>query len=279
MFNIVSRTKTKTTRTAAVPLLEAMEARRLLSASINEDGVLVVHGTKEDDTIVFALSAADAGKLDVTVNGSAHQFDVAAITGVHVVAKRGDDLIQVDGTNGPVTLSMRMLGHGGNDSLYGGDGDDALVGGKGNDDLDGERGRDDLDGGHGLDELDGGKGRDRVRGGRGSDTFHADDRGREVKDREKRDDDKELMSFDQLPVAVQDAFTAAFAGATVDEIKADEDDELIVYELEFSFGEDGEGEAEFATDGTLLSSEVEWENEDEDEEEEEDEIELEDDED
>ncbi|MBR0554363.1 calcium-binding protein [Ciceribacter sp. L1K23] len=73
----------------------------------------------------------------------------------------GDD--KYDGRSGTVT--GRVIGGSGNDTLLGGDGDETFWGGPGNDHL---------DGGAGNDVLNGNSGADMMIGGMGDDTFHVD---------------------------------------------------------------------------------------------------------
>jgi Ca2+-binding RTX toxin-like protein len=60
----------------------------------------------------------------------------------------------------------------GNDSLEGGNGNDTLIGGDGNDQLSGGAGEDDLKGGDGNDSLNGGAGDDLLDGGTGADSLN-----------------------------------------------------------------------------------------------------------
>lgn len=201
--------KQSRTHAAISPVLEALEGRRLLSATLGTDGMLDVAGTKTHDVIRVSLNASDATQLDVTVNGTTSTFDLASVTaGVRVNGGKGNDDIRVDETNGAVSLSFTLLGDKGNDTLVGGSGNDLLdggvgndavlggagndrlLGGKGNDtasgqagsdelhgdagkdDLDGDEGDDDLFGGAGKDDVDGGEGHDSLDGGKGKDAVN-----------------------------------------------------------------------------------------------------------
>ncbi|NJR38677.1 MAG: serine hydrolase [Leptolyngbyaceae cyanobacterium CSU_1_4] len=64
-----------------------------------------------------------------------------------------------------------LIGDRGNDFLVGGSGNDRLLGGQGSDTLKGESGTDWLTGGAGDDDLDGGAGLDRLNGGSGNDRL------------------------------------------------------------------------------------------------------------
>lgn len=172
--------KQSRTHAAITPVLEALEGRRLLSATLGTDGVLDVAGTKSHDVIRVSLNASDATQLDVTVNGTTNTFDLASVTaGVRINGGKGNDDIRVDETNGAITLDFTLVGDKGNDTLAGGSGDDALDGGVG---------RDTLAGGAGNDRLMGGKGNDAASGQAGSDELHGD-AGKDDLDGDEGDDD------------------------------------------------------------------------------------------
>jgi Ca2+-binding RTX toxin-like protein len=164
---------------ARVASFEPLEGRRFLSAApapaIDAGGVLQVVGTNKSDVIVVELDAADATKLDVTVNGTMTQFEASSVTGgVHVVGGNGADDCQVhEATAGEFTLAVTMEG---------GNGKDHLVGGSGADNLSGGNGKDDLDGGAGDDTIDGGRGKDHLVGGAGADHFTGKRESKEVAD-------------------------------------------------------------------------------------------------
>jgi Ca2+-binding RTX toxin-like protein len=79
----------------------------------------------------------------------------------------GDDTI-----NGFTSITNRIDGGPGNDTLIGGPYGDTLRGGADNDHLEGGNGNDELAGGADNDRLEGGNGYDRLEGGRGDDTLH-----------------------------------------------------------------------------------------------------------
>lgn len=276
----------------ARPTIECLESRRLLSAGplvgsaeLAADGMLEVIGTRKNDAIHVALNAVDATKLDITLNGQAHTFDLTAVAGVRIDGGRGRDNLQVDNANGPVNVPVTLLGGKGNDRLSGGAGDDTvdggdgkdslaggagadqLLGGKGNDVLDGEEGEDNidggagkdaLDGGEGDDELDGGQGRDRVHGRGGRDTFHADDSETELHDRdEATDDDDELVSLDDVPPAVLEAFAMRFGGLIPTKVEAEQSDDGTAVRYEFKWVEDGrKWKAELDSTGDVVEARV-----------------------
>src|SRR3954454_18091015 len=180
-------------------ILEQLESRRLLSgATLGADGMLLVSGTNKADKIYISMDVGDASKLDVSINGEHHSFNVADVKGVKVYGKNGRDRIKVVEDNGAIDVNCSMFGGNGKDRLIGGSGDDSLDGGNGKDELfggkgddtefgangddhlrgdDGDdhmmggRGDDSLDGGNGDDDMDGGKEHDHVRGDAGNDDF------------------------------------------------------------------------------------------------------------
>src|SRR6478735_6840447 len=99
---------------AAAPVvgMDALEARRLLSASL-DTGLLSVDGTGGNDDISVALSGSN---LNVTVNGQSQgSFDVGQVQGIQVSGLDGNDSISLAGVSIPATLS----GGNGNDTLVG----------------------------------------------------------------------------------------------------------------------------------------------------------------
>jgi hypothetical protein len=162
-----------------------------------------------------------------------------------------------------------LSGDAGNDNLDGGDGDDDMFGGSGSDDLTGDAGNDDLygnasdddlDGGAGDDALVGGGGRDAVRGGDGRDAFdNADD---ESERGDEADDDKRLLTFDNLPQAVKDAVHAAYPNAIIFKVEPEDplQDGTPVFQLKLRQA-DRLREVVYSADGTLRSEEMKGERE------------------
>ena len=151
----MSRTSRVGLRKSALPLIEPLEDRRLLSASVTlgSSGTLTITGTDSADKIRISLESTDTTKLDVIVNGATSTFALSSVKAVSVNAGAGNDDVEVIELNGPVNIPMTMLGGAGNDTLVGGSGNDCLVGGAGNDVLAGEGGNDTLIGGLGTDRL------------------------------------------------------------------------------------------------------------------------------
>jgi Ca2+-binding RTX toxin-like protein len=185
--------------------IETLDARRLLSVSINT-GVVMVTGTAGNDVITIE-HRADGPKIIVTVNGTETPLNESLVTKIIVSAGDGNDKIVCASTDGgmwvPTYLrggpgSDTIRGGYGKDTIYGGDGrdnirgsyssdvidgegdadwlfgdngNDLIRGGDGNDDLDGGAHNDTLEGGAGEDDLNGGSGTDKIYGGAGNDDF------------------------------------------------------------------------------------------------------------
>ena len=147
-------------------MIEALEPRQFLSATLDPDGVLRVTGTAGSDHIrVIHEHNHDHfahHQIVVRVNHSVQTFDAARVVRVFVDGGAGNDSILA--AHLPETAVL--IGGAGNDLLFGGDGNDSLSGGDGSDVL---------YGGAGNDTLNGGRGRDRLFGGGGDDTLVAAD--------------------------------------------------------------------------------------------------------
>ena len=94
-------------------VVEALEGRRLLSAgpspvSLNGSGQLRIKGTNGPDVIVVSLDATDSTKLDVSMNGTVTQVDVAQVRRfIRVDGRGGNDDIRVDQTNGTISIPLK----------------------------------------------------------------------------------------------------------------------------------------------------------------------------
>ncbi|MGD9616867.1 MAG: beta strand repeat-containing protein [Alphaproteobacteria bacterium] len=134
-------------------------------------GVLSVFGDSLINTIKLSRDAA--GKL--LVNGGAVQIlggtaTVANTSLIQVFGQGGDDIIELDESNGALPRA-NLFGGTGNDRLKGGSGGDMLFGQSGNDVLEGKGGNDFLFGGTDNDVLTGGDGNDQVFGESGDDRM------------------------------------------------------------------------------------------------------------
>lgn len=127
------------------------------------NGELIVVGTDGSDSL---LVGRDGANLIVWANGAKLGAFSAAVTGLVVDARSGNDLILLAPN---VDTDAAIYGGSGNDLISSGSGDDRIFGEDGNDMLLGNAGNDRLDGGDGDDYLFGGSGDDALYGGLGDD--------------------------------------------------------------------------------------------------------------
>jgi Ca2+-binding RTX toxin-like protein len=133
-FSRHSRTTLSAVTTAATAaVIEALEIRRCLSASLDGDGVLTIRGTAGQDMIDVGVYA---GRLWVDeVWGGSETFNLADVHGVRIEGGAGDDLLTVSEWTNEFPLPVTIVGGDGNDTLMGGAQDDVLLGGAGEDTL------------------------------------------------------------------------------------------------------------------------------------------------
>jgi Ca2+-binding RTX toxin-like protein len=156
-MNVQPQIKTSTERAAVI---EPLESRTLLSASLDANGLLTVVGTKHAEQMSVSLVAGDPTHLQVTVGRAVSVFSTDAVVGIHMSGLGGADTMVMDEANGALFMPVTMSGGAGADLLMGGSGDDRLYGGKNADVLVGGAGNDWLVGGSGADQYDGGSGND-----------------------------------------------------------------------------------------------------------------------
>ena len=132
----------KTTINPSPSLIEALETRRLMSVSMQQDGVVVVTGTDGDDNVqIFANAIGSQPVLTIEVwtadGGEVVNLPLSAVSGVQVDGLAGNDRLFVDRTYDPdMAVPVTLFGGAGDDVLIGGAGIDLLVGGSGNDWID-----------------------------------------------------------------------------------------------------------------------------------------------
>lgn len=192
--------------------MEAVEARRLLSAAVDH-GVLNIQGTRRGDDI--AVTLASPRTIQVVMNGEVSTFARRSIGKLRILGNDGDDFITFGSeVTGPAWISGgggndNISGTAGNDTINGDDGADRLNGnggrdlihgGAGNDNLWGDDGDDQLFGDSGADNLSGGEGDDTLLGGRGGDTLY-EDAGR---DRLYGNADRDTFYFSDSPKDIRD---------------------------------------------------------------------------
>ena len=187
----------------ARPLVEGLEVRRLLSASLGHHGLLNVTGTGHSDAISVTHDAANAAMIDVSVNGKVSSFPATQVHAVKINAGAGNDDVTVDPS---IDDNCTINGGPGDDILVGGSGNDDLIGGPGNDTLDGGAGDDSLDGGTGHDTLDAGTGKDHVKLSRGAGA-----------------------PTGQLPSAVSSGLSSLASGATIGAVQGFREDGQTYY--------------------------------------------------
>lgn len=157
-------------RPFAHPLLETLEQRRLLSASL-ADGVLTITGTDLADDVEISLQLNDPNTLVVEEGDVQTTFSLADITKIVADGGAGNDRIRIDDKFGAIGVPVEFTGGAGDDTLRGGNGSDVLNGGEGNDEIRGEGGADTLVGGADNDTIRGGASNDDLRGGAGRDSL------------------------------------------------------------------------------------------------------------
>ncbi|MGB7157945.1 MAG: calcium-binding protein [Tepidisphaeraceae bacterium] len=135
-------------------MIETLESRRLLSASLS-NGVLTVLGTASADNIQISQSAAN---LTLSDNGVITTYELSTVQ--FIVVKGGDGADTIILSNKNVTIPGKIEGGRGNDLLSGGKANDSILGGGGDDYMFGGDGNDILDGNTQSDDFLGGLGRD-----------------------------------------------------------------------------------------------------------------------
>lgn len=156
-------------RTQRRVLIDALEARQLLAASIVGTQLRVI-GTTKADTITITYSSTSAS-LAVLLNGASSTFAAGKVRSISVTADSGNDIVTLP-SNLPSAIKSTSTDLGpGNDRFNGSNRNDTASGRAGNDTMTGNSGDDNLFGGDGNDSLVGGAGnKDRIYPGKGNDT-------------------------------------------------------------------------------------------------------------
>ncbi len=165
----MTRRQPKRRNVAPVPaIVESVEPRLLLSATMSGNGTWTIRGTSASDEIYISRDETDSSYLLVEVNGQVVDYqpadDVAKIV---VLGRRGHDYIEISESAGEIVIPAVLRGQAGHDTIIGGSGNDRIYGNGGSDELEGNDGDDSIYGGGGHDYLSGGFGDDLLRGGRG----------------------------------------------------------------------------------------------------------------
>src|SRR5258706_8904487 len=107
----------------AIARVDFLEPRRLLTSTLDGNGLLTATGTTGDDDLRLDLRN---GFIRVTLNGNLDgSFDVNAVTGIVLNGDAGNDTLRI----GPNIIGSTLNGDAGDDTLLGGNGDDVLDGG------------------------------------------------------------------------------------------------------------------------------------------------------
>jgi Ca2+-binding RTX toxin-like protein len=156
--------------------IEPLEARQLLSASVNAMGTLHVYGTPGDDVIAVTVNADQSVTVDV--DGTT----LSPFTGVkriRVRAGAGDDSVTVDESAAMTLLSAFVDGGRGDDTIVLGNENNFVIGGLGGDLITAGDGNNVVHGGLGHNQITVGNGSNivitdgasTIHGGAGNDTL------------------------------------------------------------------------------------------------------------
>jgi Ca2+-binding RTX toxin-like protein len=150
--------------------LELLETRRLLAATLN-DGLLRVTGEEDSANTITVLLNEGGTKVVATINGTATEFDRAAVRKVIVHGGDQNDTLTVSAV---LQVNSVVFGHDGDDVILSGGGErTAIFGGDGNDTITARGKRNHVHGGDGNDTITGTDHRDRISGGDGADVINA----------------------------------------------------------------------------------------------------------
>jgi hypothetical protein len=148
--------------------LESLEARRLLTSSVLSGGVLTIIAGRTDQTISVWTNATDIRTL-VDNGGLVTAYATAQVQSINIAARLGNNRIDINQTNNPISIPITVSGHG-SDTIIGGDGHETLGGGQGSDVITADGSYNDLIAGSGSNEISGGSGYDTINCSAGNDT-------------------------------------------------------------------------------------------------------------
>src|SRR5215212_8316166 len=152
------------TQPAQPTLVEPLEPRRLLAATLSSTGLLTVNGTTGRDFIVLSTVSTN---IRVRINASVQTFANSAVKSIKVLSGSSDDNVIADRLLRGASFDLGT----GEDFLTATNYNDTILGGTGGDSVEGNGGNDSILGGDGNDHLDGGDGNDTIRGNEGSDAI------------------------------------------------------------------------------------------------------------
>jgi large repetitive protein len=142
-------------------MLESLEIRRLMTTTLDADGVLTIRGSEADDSVTLWQPQVDV--MRVEHNGGVTDVAAGAVKAIFVSVGDGNDVV-ILGRRGP---NAKISAGAGDDTISAGDGNDTVYGDGGNDYLFGRDGNDYLHGGDGGPATTDG---DDIFGGNGFDT-------------------------------------------------------------------------------------------------------------
>jgi len=152
---------------AISPVVEALESRQLLSASLLR-GVLRVNGTAGDDVITVGLDPANVARILVNDGVTNTRFTKTAVTSVLIITGDGADKVTI---GSGLKQQIAIKSGEGNDTVQGGSGREIIFAAGGDDVISGGGGSDQIFGGDGNDQIDGGSGNDYLYGDGGDDVI------------------------------------------------------------------------------------------------------------
>ena len=165
-------------------LVEPLEPRTLLSATLSAKGTLVADGTAGNDTIAISRDPKRFTKILVTIDGVGVKFPSGSVKRIEMTGQGGADRLTLNDSLGIISArGATLLGGDGNDTLVGGlaaatfdggNGDDSILGSSKADVMTGGAGNDTLIGGKGDDQEFGNAGADHIFGSAGNDMLYGD---------------------------------------------------------------------------------------------------------
>lgn len=158
------------------PMCESLETRVALSASVNGEGILIIVGTSQADSVVIDAGSDDGTVVVTGVDGVANGTEFTGVRGVRVDLRSGDDTFSLSTDlrtpeGEPATLLV-LAGNGQDEiNLAMGIGAPEVRGGNSHDTINGGPAGELLKGGRGIDRIFGNAGEDRLEGQQGRDTL------------------------------------------------------------------------------------------------------------
>src|SRR4051812_14112559 len=158
---------------AIQPLIESLESRRLLAATLVGTQLNVDGSNTRSDSITVDID--DAGTIAVSINGRESEFSADDVATLRVRGLNGNDRIELTGQFDDFDILASVFGNAGRDTILGSDAPETIFGGTGNDSILGGGGDDDLFGEDGNDIIDGEAGDDSIVGAAGFDDLYGSD--------------------------------------------------------------------------------------------------------